>query len=76
MIGNRIGDFGPLGARLAFRRQGLTRGVLLEALRRMQELGMDRVSVSTGESNTPARRLYQSIGFKIVNKYLEYVKTE
>lgn len=73
---NRIGDFGPLGARLAFRRQGLTRGVLLEALRRMQELGMDRVSVSTGESNTPARRLYQSIGFKIVNKYLEYVKTE
>lgn len=73
---NRIGDFGPLGACLAFRRQGLTRGALLEALRRMQELGMDRVSVSTGESNTPARRLYQSIGFKIVNKYLEYVKTE
>jgi ribosomal protein S18 acetylase RimI-like enzyme len=34
------------------------------------------VCVSTGVSNTPALRLYESVGFKIVNKYLEYVKTE
>ncbi len=73
---NRIGDFGPVGARPAYRRQGLTRAVLLEGLRRMQARGMDRVCVSTGVSNTPALRLYQSIGFKIVNKYLDYVKTE
>jgi ribosomal protein S18 acetylase RimI-like enzyme len=71
---NRIGDFGPLGARPAYRRQGLTRAVLLECLRRMQARGMNRVSVSTGVSNTPARRLYESVGFKTVNKYLEYVK--
>jgi ribosomal protein S18 acetylase RimI-like enzyme len=45
---------------------------LLEGLRRMQARGMDRVCVSTGESNTPAIRLYASIGFKIVNKYLDY----
>jgi len=73
---NRIGDFGPVGARLAYRRQGLTRAVLLEGLRRMQARGMDRVCVSTGVSNTPALRLYESVGFKIVNKYLDYVKTE
>jgi mycothiol synthase len=73
---NRIGDFGPVGARPAYRRQGLTRAVLLEGLRRMQAYGMDRVSVSTGVSNTPALRLYESVGFKIVNKYLEYVKPE
>jgi len=71
---NRIGDFGPVGARPAYRRQGLTRAVLLEGLRRMQACGMDRVCVSTGVSNTPARRLYESVGFEIVNKYLEYVK--
>jgi mycothiol synthase len=71
---NRIGDFGPVGARLAYRRQGLTRAVLLEGLRRMQARGMDRVCVSTGVSNTPALRLYDSVGFKIVNKYLDYVK--
>jgi ribosomal protein S18 acetylase RimI-like enzyme len=71
---NRIGDFGPLGARPAYRRQGLTQAVLLECLRRMQRRGMERVSVSTGVSNTAAIRLYESVGFKIVNKYLEYVK--
>ena len=42
----------------------------------MEARGMDRVCVSTGVSNTPARRLYESVGFKIVNKYLDYVKTE
>jgi mycothiol synthase len=71
---NRIGDFGPVGALPAYRRQGLTRAVLLECLRRMQALGMNRVSVSTGMSNTPAIRLYESVGFTIVNKYLEYIK--
>ena len=69
---NRIGDFGPVGARPAYRRQGLTRAALLEGLRRMQARGMDRVCVSTGEANTPAIQLYASIGFKIVNKYLDY----
>jgi mycothiol synthase len=73
---NRIGDFGPVGARPAYRRQGLTRSVLLEGLRRLQARGIERACVSTGVSNTPAIRLYESIGFKIENKYLDYVKTE
>jgi ribosomal protein S18 acetylase RimI-like enzyme len=72
---NRIGDFGPVGALPAYRRQGLTRAVLLAGLRRMQTLGMERGCVSTGVSNTPAIRLYESIGFKVVNKYLDYMKT-
>ena len=69
---NRIGDFGPVGARPAHRRRGLTRAVLLEGLRRMRSAGMDRVCVSTGVSNTPAVRLYESVGFKAVNGYLDY----
>jgi mycothiol synthase len=73
---NRIGDFGPVGARPAYRRQGLTRAVLLECLRRMQARGMDRVCVSTGVANIPAIRLYESIGFRAANKYLEYVRTQ
>jgi len=73
---NRIGDFGPVGARPAYRRQGLTSAVLLEGLRRMKARGMDRVCVSTGVSNAPALRLYESVGFKIVNRYLEYAKPE
>jgi ribosomal protein S18 acetylase RimI-like enzyme len=71
---NRIGDFGPVGALAAYRRQGLTRAALLESLHRMQAHGMDRVCISTGVDNTPAINLYQSVGFKIVNKYLDYAK--
>jgi ribosomal protein S18 acetylase RimI-like enzyme len=73
---NKIGDFGSVGARPAYRRQGLTRAVLLECLRRMQAYGMERVCVSTGTRNTPAINLYESIGFRIVNKYLDYVKMD
>ena len=73
---NRIGDFGPVGTRPAYRRQGLARAALLEGLRCMQARGMNRVCVSTGVANTPARQLYESVGFRVVNTYHEYVKTE
>ena len=71
---NKIGDFGPVGALPAYRQRGLTKAVLLECLRRMQALGMNRVSVSTGVTNTPAIRLYESVGFRIVNQFIEYIK--
>ncbi len=71
---NRIGELGSVGAVPAYRRQGLMRAALLECLRRMQALGMERACVSTGVSNIPAIRLYESVGFEIVNQYLDYVK--
>ena len=71
---NRIGDFGPVGARPAYRQQGFTRLALLEGLRRMQAHGMERVCISTGVMNTPARQLYESIGFIVVNRYLDFVR--
>lgn len=71
---NGIGDFGPVGARPEYRRQGWTRAVLVEGLRRLKAQGMDRVCVSTGVANTPARRLYESLGFRTDNKYLDYVR--
>ena len=73
---NRIGDFGPVGALPAYRRKGLTRAALLEGLRRMKARGMDRVCISTRVSNRPALQLYESIGFKIGNQYLDYVRME
>lgn len=71
---NKIGDFGPLGTRPAYRRMGLMHAVLLECLHRMQSSGMNRVSVSTGVTNFSAQKLYEGVGFRIVNQYLEYVK--
>lgn len=71
---NCIGDFGPVGARPAYRRRGLTRAVLCEGLRRLHAAGMDRVCVSTGVANTAARALYEFVGFRVVNRHLDYAK--
>lgn len=71
---NRIGDLGEVGTLPEYRRQGLMRPALLECLRRMQAYGMERACVSTGLENWPAIRLYESIGFKPVNQYLDYIK--
>jgi ribosomal protein S18 acetylase RimI-like enzyme len=71
---NRIGDFGPVGAHPDYRRQGFTRAALLEGMRRMKACGMERVCISTGFENIPALRLYESLGFRVVNRYLDYVK--
>ena len=71
---NRIGELDAVSARPAYRRQGFMRAALLECLRRLQAAGMDRACVSTGETNTPARQLYESVGFSVVNRYLDYVK--
>ena len=73
---NKIGDFGPVGARSAYRRMGLTRAVLLEGLRCLQAYGMNRVCVSTGVSNIPAQNLYISIGFKRINQFIEFIKKD
>ena len=72
---NKIGDFGPVGARQEYRQRGLTRLALLESLRRMKAYDMQRVCISTGVTNTPALNLYASVGFKVENKYLDYIKS-
>ena len=72
---NRIGDFGPVGALPAYRRQGLTRAALLEGMHRLKARGMNRVCVSTGVANTAAQKLYESVGFKVVNRTLDYRKS-
>jgi ribosomal protein S18 acetylase RimI-like enzyme len=71
---NGIGDFGPVGARPAFRRRGLTRAVLVEGMHRLRDRGMDRVCVSTQVTNNASRPLYESVGFTVVNRYLDYAK--
>ncbi|CAA9588220.1 MAG: hypothetical protein AVDCRST_MAG18-4318 [uncultured Thermomicrobiales bacterium] len=73
---NRIGVCGPVGTRAAYRRQGFARAALLESLRRQRARGMDRVCISTGEANSPALRLYESLGFAPVSASLDYAKVE
>lgn len=65
---NRVGLFEPVGTHPDFHRRGLGRAVMLEGLRRMRDRGMQEAIVCTFEDNPAAIKLYESIGFQIVNK--------
>jgi ribosomal protein S18 acetylase RimI-like enzyme len=71
---NLVGLFEPVGTHPDFQRQGLGKAVMLEALHRLQQAGMRQAIVSTAADNTPAIKLYESAGFRIVNRLMIYKK--
>lgn len=60
---SRVGEYEPVGAHPDWRRQGVTRAVVTEGLRRLHALGAKWAIVLTSSENTPAVRLYESCGF-------------
>jgi mycothiol synthase len=70
----KVGQFEPVGADPAFRRQGFARAVFLEGMRRMQAHGAEQVIVVVEEAEQAARQLYESIGLKLRWKLYFYSK--
>ena len=71
---NQVGLFEPVGTHPDFQRQGLGKAVMLETLRRLRENGMRQAIVETAADNTPAIKLYESIGFRVANRLMTYQK--
>ncbi|MGE5124375.1 MAG: GNAT family N-acetyltransferase [Acidobacteriaceae bacterium] len=71
---SKVGLFEPVGTHPIFQRRGLGKAVMLEGLRRMKELGMKLAIVSTFEDNPAAIRLYESVGFRVINRLGTYEK--
>lgn len=71
---NQVGLFEPVGTHTEFQRVGLGRAVMHEGLRRLKERGMRSAIVSTFEDNPAAIRLYQSLGFQVINRLGTYEK--
>lgn len=69
----RVGEYEPVGAHPDWRRQGATRAVLIEGLRRLRALGAERAIVLTGVNNAPAIHLYESCGF-VAHDYERYYR--
>ena len=68
------GLFEPVGTHPDFQRRGLGRAVMLEGLYRLRERGMTEACVSTNANNTPAVKLYESVGFHTVDIHVTYNK--
>lgn len=62
---NKTGEFEPVGTRPVYRGKGIGRAVMVEGLHRLKERGAQTAIVSTPHSNEAARRLYESVGFRV-----------
>lgn len=69
---NRVGLFEPVGTHPDQQRLGLGKAVMVEAKRKLQGIGMRQAIVTTAIDNEPAIRLYESAGFRIVNRLMTY----
>jgi mycothiol synthase len=71
---NRIGEFEPVGARAAYRRQGYGLAIMHEGLRRLQRLGATEAIVLSSATNTASYGLYSRSGFTAAGQYHSYVR--
>ena len=71
---NGVGELEPVGTRPGFRRRGLAKAVVLEGLRRMKVHGAHTALVCFEGDNAPARRLYESVGFRLCSPIYTYTK--
>lgn len=70
----KTGLFEPVGTHPDFQRRGLGKAVMIEALHRLQARGMERAIVSTTAENTAGIKLYESAGFRIIQRLGTYEK--
>ncbi|RKU08254.1 hypothetical protein C6502_15540 [Candidatus Poribacteria bacterium] len=60
--------------RSGVQKKGLAHAVILEALWRLKNRGIDDAVLGVADSNEVARKLYESIGYRAIYKMHDYVK--
>jgi ribosomal protein S18 acetylase RimI-like enzyme len=74
--GRRIGWIDYVETRDAFKQQGLGRAILIAGLRQLQAWGAETALLATINSNAPAMKLYERMGFEMLEmeEYPAYEK--
>ncbi len=63
-----VGVFEPVGTHARYRKRGLTKLAMREALRRIQERGLKTGRVGTAHFNQPAISAYSGVGFELFDR--------
>ena len=71
---NQLGVFEPVGCHPQYRRRGLTKALMCEGLRRLKHLGATVASVGSVGGDVPSNRLYESLGFRKIDRDYLWVK--
>ncbi len=67
-----VGEISELSVRQQWRGQGLGRALVIHALHALRERGLANVRIFTDAEST--RRLYASVGFRVLTEYIRYQK--
>ena len=70
----REGWTDPIGSAPAYRKKGLARAIVLEALWRLKDKGIEDAVLGVASSNEVAQKLYESIGYRAIYRMYDYVK--
>ena len=70
----REGWTDPIGTAPAYRKKGLARAIVLEALWKLKSRGIDDAVLGVAGRNKVAQKLYESIGYRVIYKMYDYVK--
>jgi mycothiol synthase len=68
------GQIEPMGVSEPYRALGLGRAILAEGLRRLEQVGAQRICVETDHYRGPALNLYESAGFTVERQVLVFRK--
>ena len=71
---NGIGNFEPVGTHADHQQRGLARAVLVEGMRRLVALGAHTAVVLSAGGRDPSYRLYQSAGFRVLDRIYAWKK--
>jgi mycothiol synthase len=67
-----VGEISELSVRQQWRSHGLGRALIIHAVHALKERGLEHIRVFTDIEN--ARRLYESVGFRVLTEYIRYQK--
>jgi len=74
LSGRKDGWLDPIGTRHTFQRRGLAKALMLTALHRLKQRGMENALTNCGEENLAMRRAAESVGFSIASKTIWFAK--